>query len=132
MSFYEENRKLNSNARLDLDALGIRGVNLKEAFLAFCNNPHELEPEKIKANAQKELDAAKHLRQVDDQARLFINPGVEEGPDRWRIPRLFQGGSQAVHVGREHENRPGRETTGLDLRCRNPEAGSQPLEMGLC
>jgi len=46
--------------------MGIKGKNLKEAFMAYVNNPQDIYQEKINPKNLDEADGAKNLRQIND------------------------------------------------------------------
>ena len=81
MNFYRDNREKVPNAKLNLKALGIKDARIKEAFMAFCENPQEIMQDKPSTKVLNEAETVKSLRQVNDQVRLLNNAGAEEGPD---------------------------------------------------
>ena len=69
IEFYYQNKGKHKDLRLDLEALGLQGFTLKEAFMRLVKDPSQWSTAKIRTGAILDPESASHKRQTDDAFR---------------------------------------------------------------
>ena len=82
VDFYNEHAKGNKDLTATLEAMELKGICVKTAFMALVNDEEHWKQDKLSNKAANEEEEFKSHRQINDALRLLNNPGAEEEPSR--------------------------------------------------